>query len=299
MKYAFACLLLTSLVFGQSASGPSPEGANSGTAIHESASQSSIPTEPENVKKARAVLDQAVQALGGEAYLNVQDMIQEGRSYSFHHGRSTGVGVTFTRTRKSWDKDRVDYTASHEIDVDLIFGIEVPMGSSKTHVTLIYNGDEGYEITNKGVRDLEKKDELEPYLRRRRYTLELVLRRWMSEPGVALFYEGQTVAAQKEADQVTIMNPKNEAVTLYFDINTHLPVRKTFSWRDPTDKERNVEEEIFDDYRKIQGIMTPFDVTRVFNGDMAAQYFLNSTIYNRGVSDGVFDPKAEPPGKRH
>jgi hypothetical protein len=87
------------------------------------------------------------------------------------------------------------------------------------------------------------------------------------------------------------MNAKNEAVTLNFDINTHLPVKKSFSWRDPADKERNVEEEIFDDYRQVQGIMTPFGVTRTFNGDMSAQYFLNSTAYNRGVTDSLFDPK--------
>jgi len=127
-----------------------------------------------------------------------------------------------------------------------------------------------------------------------------VLRRWLNEPGVALFYEGQTVAAQKQTDQVTVMNSKNEAVTLYLDAFTHLPVKKSFSWRDPTDKQRNVEEEIFDNYRPVQGVMTPFDTTRVYNGDMAAQFFVTSSTYNRGLSDNLFDPKqAAPSGKKH
>ena len=89
------------------------------------------------------------------------------------------------------------------------------------------------------------------------------------------------------------MSSKNEAVTLYFDISTHLPVKKSFVWRDPVDKERNVEEEIYDNYRLIQGIMTPFDVTRTFNGDMAAQSFLTSATYNQPLNEELFDPKAE------
>ena len=120
----------------------------------------------------------------------------------------------------------------------------------------------------------------------------------MNQPGVALFYEGQTVAAQKETDQVTIMNAKNEALTLNFEINTHLPVKKSFVWRDPTDKQRNVEEEIYDNYRLTEGIMTPYDVTRIFNGDMAAQSFLTSTTYNQPMEDSLFDPQAVAAKKR-
>src|SRR6266566_5882960 len=141
-------LALATFVCAQEAQSPS-----------ESAPPQPIPTDPENTKKARAVLDQAIDALGGQAYLNVQDVKQEGRSYGFHRGETKGPGVTFTRVRKLWDKDRVDYTVSHEIDYPFIY-IDIPVGSSKTHVSLIYNGDKGYEVTNKGVRDMNDKDEI-------------------------------------------------------------------------------------------------------------------------------------------
>ena len=77
------------------------------------------------------------------------------------------------------------------------------------------------------------------------------------------------------------MNANNEGVTLYLDTNTHLPVKKTFSWRDPTDKQRNIEDEVYDNYRPTQGIMTPFSITRFYNGDMSNQRFLNSVSYNQ------------------
>jgi hypothetical protein len=49
------------------------------------ASPQSIPVDQENANKARALLEQAIQALGGQAYLNIQDFSQEGRTYSFYH----------------------------------------------------------------------------------------------------------------------------------------------------------------------------------------------------------------------
>ena len=109
---------------------------------------------------------------------------------------------------------------------------------------------------------------------------------------MGVFDEGQTVAAEKETEQVAVMNSKNEGVTLYFDLNTHLPVKKSFTWRDPVDKQRNVEEEIYDNYRMEQNLMTPYDTTRFFNGEMAAQYFLTHASFNQGLSDALFDPKA-------
>jgi hypothetical protein len=228
----------------------------------------SVPTDQQNAQKAKAFIDQAIQALGGAAYTQIQDISQEGRTYSFHLGRPNGVGTVFWRFYKYPDKERIELT-------------------KKRDVIYVENGDKGYEITYKGTRAEDPKDQTD-YNRRHHYALDLVLREWLRQPGIALFYDGQTVAEQKPTDQVTIMNAKNEAVILYFDQNTHLPVKKSFSWRDPTDKQRNVEDEVYDNYRPVQGVMTPFDVTRYFNGEMSNQRFLNSVKYNQGLNDSLF-----------
>lgn len=267
MKYVLSWLLLTALVGGQATPKSPP------------ANGPAVPSEVENAQKAKAILDRGIQALGGAAYLQWQDVTQEGRSYSFHHGEANSLGTLFWRFKKFPDKERIELT-------------------KKRDVIELFNGDKGYEVTFRGVRNLDEKEELAPYLRRRRFSLDVVLRQWVNEPGVALFYEGQTVAAQKETEQVTIMNAKNEAVTINFEVNTHLPVRKSFTWRDPVDKQRNVEEEIYDNYRRVGEIMTPFDITRTFNGEMSAQSFLTSANYNQTLSDSLFDPAAAN-AKRH
>jgi hypothetical protein len=256
MKYLLSAILLSALAFGQ-ASGPTP-----------ATSAQSIPVDQENVRKAKTLLDQMIQALGGNDYLNVQDVSQEGRSYGFHMGESEGVGVVFWRYYRFPDRERVEFT-------------------KKKDIVYVYRGDKGFEITYKGTRYDEPKT-VSDYMRRRQYSLDWVIRKWLSQPGIALFYEGHTVAAQKDAEQVTIMDASNQSVTLYIDTKTYLPVKKSYSWRDATDKERNVEDEVYDNYRPVQGVMTPFGITRFYNGDMSNQRFLNSVSYNKGLSDSLF-----------
>ncbi len=235
----------------------------------ETAPASTLSADQENSRKAKALLDEAIEALGGQAYLNIQDISQEGRTYSFHHGQPNSLGILFWRFYKFPDKDRTELTKQRD-------------------VVYIINADKGYEITFKGTAQQDPK-EIADALRRRHYSLDWVLRKWLHEPGIALFYEGPTVAEQKPVDQVSIMNAKNEGVTLYLNSDDHLPVKKTYSWRDPTDKQRNVEEEVYDNYRPVQGIMTPHTVTRFYNGDMSGQRFLTSVKYNQGLSDSKFE----------
>ena len=251
MKLALVLLSLVLLASAQSAETPQ-----------------SLPVDQQNAQKAKALVDQAIQALGGAAYTGIQDISQEGRTYSFHLGRPNSVGTVFWRFYKYPDKDRIELT-------------------KKRDVIYLESGDKGYEITFKGTRAEDPKDHAD-FQRRHHYALDLVLRDWIHQPGIALFYDGQAVAEQKPVDQVTIMNAQNEAVVLYFDQNTHLPVKKSFSWRDPTDKQRNVEDEVYDNYRPVQGVMTPFDVARYFNGEMSNQRFLNSVKYNQGLNDSLF-----------
>ncbi len=241
-----------------------------------------LATDQENAHRARALLDQAIQTLGGQAYLGVRDMQQSGRAYSFFHGRPTSNGVLFWRFTQFPDKERIEITKERDI-------------------AQIYNGDKAYEVTYKGPHPMEPKD-VTDYLRRRKFSLDIILRTWVNDPSVALLYEGNAIAAEHPALQVTLINSKNESVTLYFDADSHLPIKKTFSWRDPVDKQRNLEEEIYDNYRQVQGVMTPYGFTRYYNGDMAGQRFVNTVSYNQGLDPAMFDPNSgynpnKPSGK--
>jgi len=226
----------------------------------------------ENARQARALLEQAILALGGDAYLNIHDIEQEGRTYSFYHGRPTSTGTLFWRYVEFPDKERIDLTKEKD-------------------VSAVYFANKAYEITYKGAHEIEKKD-LDDYLRRRRFSLETMLRNWINDPTVALFYEGTALAGNLAAQQITLINAKDEPVSIFLDVDTHLPLKKTYTWRDPVDKERNTEEEIYDNYRPVQGVMTPWGFTRYYNGDMQSQRFLSAVKYNQGVDEAMFDPNS-------
>jgi hypothetical protein len=229
-----------------------------------------ISPDQENAHQAKAILNQGIQALGGEIYLTIRDREQQGRGYSFHHGNPNGSGGVFWSFTEFPDKERIELTKERDI-------------------AELYVGNKAWEITYKGPHPIEQKD-LDDYLRRRRFSLDTVLRTWVNDPSVVLLFEGFAVAAQHPAQQVTLINTQDESVTLYFDSDTHLPVKKSFSWRDPVDRQKNLEEEVYENYRQVSGVMAPYNLTRYFNGDMASQRFLNSVTINQGLDEAMFDP---------
>lgn len=226
----------------------------------------------ENASQAKAVIEQGIQALGGQAWLTVRDREQQGRGYGFHHGQATGGGSLFWSFSEFPDKERVELTKERDI-------------------AELYVGNKAWEITYKGPHPIEQKD-LDAYLRRRQFSLDTVLRTWINDPGVALIYVGNAIAAQHPAVEVTLINSHDESVNLYFDVDTHLPVKKSFEWRDPVDRQKNLEEEVYENYRKVSDIMAPYNVTRYFNGDMTSQRFLNSVTINQGLDQAMFDPNS-------
>jgi len=281
MKQFFPILVLVCSAWPQAdgqprnaAAPPPAQSANSGPAI---------PADQENARKAKAILDQAIQALGGQTYLTLRDREQQGRGYAFHHGRPSGGGSVFWSFAEFPDKERVEITKERDI-------------------AELYVGNKAWELTYKGARPIEQKD-LDDYLRRRKFSLDTLLRTWVNDPRVVLLFEGAAIAAQHPSQQVTLINSEDESVTLYLDSDTHLPVKKSFSWRDPVDKQKNLEEEVYENYRQASGIMAPYNVTRFFNDDMASQRFLNSVTINQGLDESMFDPNSgynpnKPPGKQ-
>ncbi len=223
------------------------------------------------VKKAKQILDDMIRALGGDAYLNLRDITVEGRNYAFYHGKPSGLGVVYWRFWQSPDKERYEITKQRDI-ID------------------IYNGDKGYETTYKGTVALDEK-QLGEYLRRRDHSLDSVIRNWLPAPGSLILYEGTAIVEQNLADKVTVMSAANDSVTIAVDPRTHLPVRKSYSYRDPIDRQFDEESDIYSNYKTVQGIPTPYSTVRMENGEMSNQRFINSVTYNTGLSDTMFEPK--------
>ena len=223
--------------------------------------QSTADAGQKNARQARAALDAMVKALGGETWLNMNNQMREGRIAAFFHGKPSG-GTTEYWEYHAWpDHDRIEYTKHRD-------------------VVQFYVGRAGTEVTYKGKAALPQ-EQVDDFLRHRDHSIETAVKVWLKDPRTILIYEGQHLAERHLADQVTLISAENEAVTILTDVQTHLPLRRTFQWRDLVYKDKNLDAEEYDDYHTMDGFPTAFTITRFKNDDMTRQYFLVHVKYNQ------------------
>jgi hypothetical protein len=102
--------------------------------------------------------------------------------------------------------------------------------------------------------------------------------------------EGTSMVERKLCDKVTVLTANNDAVTFELDTTTHLPIRRTFQWRNPQFNDYDEEQETYDDYHTIQGLPTALTITRYHNDDMTNQRYLSKVVYNLPADPSLFDP---------
>ena len=259
----FFALLLADCAFAQAPQAPAAP-ANWPTAQFASAKDPSV-------HKAYQVLNDMLRALGGNAWLNVETMTSEGRAYSFYHGQPNSSSILFWRFWQWPDKERIELTKQRDI-VEL------------------YNGDKAYEITYKGTATQEQKD-IDSYLRRRDHSLEWVVRQWLPARGTMILYSGTAMVERNLADEVTVLNASNDSVEISVDSTTRLPVKISYNWRDPLDRQLDDGATVFSNYKNVQGVQTPFSVVQFRNDEMSAQRFVTNAVYNTQLSPTLFETK--------
>lgn len=225
-----------------------------------------------NAAKARAVLDAMVQAMGGDAWLNMKNQYREGHIAAFFHG-TPDLGTTKFYETHAWpDHDRTEFTTHRD-------------------VVQFYIGRQGWEVTYRGKKALPA-DQLDDYLRRRDHSVETAVKVWMKDPKTILVYEGQQLAERHLADTVTLISAQNEAITIQVDAQTHLPLRRVFQWRDPEYHDKNTDAEEYDGYRAVNGIPTPYTISRFKNDEMVRQIFIDKVTFNQDLPANFWDVDA-------
>ena len=222
----------------------------------------------QSAAKAKQIIDQAIDALGGDAYLNVRDVTCTGRLGQFDHsGELTGFGQFIDFTEPPF-KDRQE---------------NLP----KRNIVEVYNGDKGWDLDRGGVSDAPQAELIE-FQSNNLKDLDNILRHRIHEPGMVLRYGGPDVVDLKQVDWVELVDSDNRTIRIAFASATHLPVRKTVESRDPKFQMKTLEIEYYSNYHPIDGIQTPFQVTRERNQMKIFQVFFDKCDYNTNISDSLF-----------
>jgi len=234
--------------------------------------QAANDTEAKNAQQARQALDKMVQALGGHQWLDMKNQMRYGHIAAFFHGQPDPGTIEYWEYHQWPDHDRIE------------------LGKHRD-VLQFFIGREGFEVTYRGKKPTEKKG-LDDYLRRRDHSIETVVKIWLKDPSTILLYEGKRMASRHMAEQVTVISPQNEAVTIMMDVSSHLPLARSFEWRDPVYKDKNVDLEEYDNYHIVDSFPTPLSITRSENGDMVRQYYVNKVEFNQQLPADFWDVNA-------
>lgn len=235
-------------------------------------------------QRGHKLLDQALEALGGQAWLSRRNVQLYGHIGRFFRGAPTGIVIDFTSTHRFPSPSFLEAER-----VGFITDKSMILPGKKIDVVQIWTAGHGYEITYKGKTELPK-DQVEDYYRRRAHSVEAIYSTWLKAPGVMVLAEGTTMVERRLADKVTILSADNDAITLELDATTHLPLRRTFKWRNETFKDYDEDAEEYEDYHTVQGLPTAYSITRYHNGDMTSQTFLTKIAYDVDLPPDSFNP---------
>lgn len=219
--------------------------------------------------KAQELLDRAIQALGGPAFLRFKSLSTRGRVFAIAEGATSGF-APFESSVEYPDKRRFSY-------------------GKKKPVVLVNNGERAWQLDRYGMTRQEP-EQVRRWKVSNRYNLENCLRLRIHEPGVLIQDGGVDFVDNLPARVVDLMDARRVEVKLYFHRTTFLPVRIFYRVQNPQTREWDEFAEVYGDYQKIQDIQTPMHITRFLNGERFSEIFRNSAQYDENYPPNYFEP---------
>jgi hypothetical protein len=245
--------------------------------------QEDVLTPDQSSAKAKQILQQAIAGLGGPAYLNVKDITVEAKLGQFDHSGQLRGYAKIIDIAIPPDKDRTE---------------NLP----KRNIIEVRNGDKGWDLDRGGVSEATITD-MATSQEDTKKDIDNILRHRIHEPGMIFRYGGLDVVDYEESDWVELVDSENRTFRIAISRSSHLPIRKVVDTRDANTRMRSEEIEYYSNYHPINGIQSPFQITRERNGIKIYQVFFDKFDYNTGVSPELFtkeslDERWEKVGKK-
>ena len=240
-------------------------------------------------ERGKRVVNEALQAVGGKAYLAMEDRVESGRAYSFYRQELQGLSIAKIYTRyvtpvpgKPCVRERQN------------FGKDESAG-------VLFNQQGAWEFNYHGARQLEPK-RVDNWREGTVRNIFYILRQRLDEPAMDFYSRGGDLYENLPVEIVDITDADGATVTVYFSVSSKLPLRQLFKRRNPEYKDFDTEETLFARYRNAGGgVMWPHSIRRLRNGDKIYEINSESVEINRNLRDDVFklSPKLQilPPAK--
>ena len=227
-------------------------------------------------ERGKRVVYEALQALGGDAFHQMNDRVESGRAYSFYRQQINGLSAAKIYTRylapvpgKLEQRERDNF-------------------GPKEDSANLFTESAGWEITFRGARPIE--DALYArYQDRILRDILYILRQRLKEPGLAFYSQGSDMFENRPVEIVDITDADTNTVTVYFDQRSKFPVRQSFRRRNPEFKDFDTEVTLYGLYRNVgNGVMWPCNIRRERNGEKIFEMFSDHVEINQDLKDSLF-----------
>ena len=225
----------------------------------------------QRVAKAREILNQLTEALGGPAYLEVRERECDGRRAQFGHASELMGFIDFKDYWRYPDKHRIDY-------------------SKKGNIIDAFDGNQGWTMDRAGVSE-EPAQAVSDFAAAVKYNVDNVLRFGLKDKNLNLNYAGQGIVDMRPVDWVEISDDQR-TLRLGIDRSSHLLLQSVMNSVDENTQERMQETTIYTNYQRIGGVMVALQVSRERNGERNYQAFYDTCSFDPHLPADMFTKAA-------
>ena len=242
----------------------------------------------QSAAKAKQVLAELINGLGGPGYTEVRESECTGRRALFGHDGGLMGYINFNDFRRFPDKARIEYIGhGRNTILQALLGID---GLDFAHggiVITLFNGDRGWTYDRSGVNELPATS-ISEFQEQVKRNIDNLLRLRLKEPGMVIRFGGNDTVDLKQVDWVEITDSEERKFRLAVDRSTHYLVRAVVSTKDPEYNQINDDTTIYTNYQLKESVWTALQVSREHNGRRTAQFFYDTCRYNPGFPDDLF-----------
>jgi hypothetical protein len=221
-------------------------------------------------EKAVAVVERAVEWLGGRAYLDVRTIVSRGYFTPFREGVQ-GLPVSFLDYLVFPDRERTEFKG----------------GGSKGIETHVGEGGWIFEGKAKKLSDLNA-DQVSDFRLTIRTSLDNVLRGWWRAGGASLSYVGRREAGLARRNEVVrLAYPDGFEVEFEFDAKEGTPAKVKYK-KQNAEGEMVEEEDRYAQFIAVGAVRAPFIIDHYRAGVQSSRVNYDEVEFNRAVSDSLF-----------
>jgi hypothetical protein len=206
-----------------------------------------------------------IDALGGQTFLDVDDIHTSGRFFAFTRGELSAADM-FSDYIKFPDMERTEF------------------GGPKFKTITINRGKTGSKVEGKKDPAQQTPGEGEEFLKGFKTSFDYVLRFVIQDRQTTIQNLPTEVINFKRTDVVEMRDATKNLIRFYIDRETHLPLKMQVRRND----DPKIREEQYANWHKFQGVQTPLFVTRFTDGLKTMEIRAETVTYNSGLADNLF-----------